>query len=197
MKKIGLVGEDPNDTLAIKNLLNQKFSTNFIFSPILKNKRGYQLDNISTVRSLEVELENTSYDHIIFIRDLDGLPSDKIRYRKIESWYNNLNKVCNNKGLLLINIFELEALIFADIQTFNSLYKTVIKSDRNVMFIRNPKQELIRATVRMKKKFRENNCPELFCKLKYDAIIKNCSFFAEFTDKIQRIAYPSKVYKKK
>lgn len=38
--KIGLIGEDPNDTLSIQNLLLQKYPGVFHFKQLIKNKKG-------------------------------------------------------------------------------------------------------------------------------------------------------------
>lgn len=38
MKKTGLIGEDPNDTLSIGNLLAGKYPGSFQFKQLIKNK---------------------------------------------------------------------------------------------------------------------------------------------------------------
>ena len=55
--KIGLIGEDPNDTLSIQNLLLQKYPDLFQFKQLIKNKRGYQLNNSRTDAALKVEFD--------------------------------------------------------------------------------------------------------------------------------------------
>lgn len=187
MKVIALVGEDPNDTLAIKNLLLQKYSRDFKFYPILRNKRGDQLNNAATIKALEIELETRAYDYVIFIRDLDGLETEKARLNSRIKWFNDLNKVCNKKGLLLLNIYELEALILADIEVFNKEYKVSIPGVGNVMFKKQPKEFLILKTAKSKRKYSESHCPGLFKKLRVPQLTANCKYFKDFIGKLDLI----------
>lgn len=43
MIKVGLIGEDPNDTQAIKNLVSQKFGDKLSFKQLIKNKKGVSI----------------------------------------------------------------------------------------------------------------------------------------------------------
>jgi hypothetical protein len=91
-----------------------------------------------------------------------------------------LDATINNKGLLLLNIWELEALIFADITTFNKLYNTTYKFSGDQSFKKNPKEELKRITFQKKKKFNESDCPEIFENLNFNTVENNCNYFADF-----------------
>jgi len=104
MIKVGLVGEDPNDTSAIKNLLKKKYSDSVNFKPMLRNIRGHQLDNAKVIRSLGVEAKTEKCKFIIYIRDLDGLPSqtDLIAIKK--NWFDNLNNLTGKDNIFLLNI---------------------------------------------------------------------------------------------
>lgn len=76
---IGLVGEAPNDTNAIKNLLSKQYSIpNYYFYPILDHIHGTQLDNPKTKRLLRIEYEFKKPDIVIFIRDLDGTLNNRV-----------------------------------------------------------------------------------------------------------------------
>lgn len=183
MKLIALVGEDPNDTKAIQNLLSQKYSRDVSFYPIIRNKRGDQLNNASTINALKIELEVRKYDYVIFIRDLDGLQTDKRKLDNRIKWFDNLNKVCNKRGLLLLNIYELEALILADIEVFNKEYKVSIANIGNVMFKKEPKEFLISKTAKTRKKYAESHCPDIFRKIRFAQVTANCEYFKAFIDK--------------
>lgn len=180
MKLIALVGEDPNDTKAIKNLLSQKYSRDVKFYPIIRNKRGDQLNNATTIKALEIELQLRKYDYVIFIRDLDGFETEKSKLENRLKWFNKLNQVCNKKGLLLLNIYELEALILADIEIFNKEYKVSISNVGNVMSKKEPKEFLILKTNKSKKKYAESHCPDLFKKLRVSQVAINCKYFKDF-----------------
>jgi hypothetical protein len=180
MKKIGLIGEDPNDTDAIKNLLLKKFPSKFQFVQLIKNKKGYQLDNERVSQSLKIEYIDKKPNHIIFIRDVDGLKSEKDKINKVTNWFNKLNPIVENKGILLSNIYELEALILADIQTFNKLYQTKIKAQGDVTYKKEPKEFLMNKTSKKKKKYCESHCPEIFNELVFDIVVSNCKYFKDF-----------------
>jgi hypothetical protein len=187
MKLIALIGEDPNDTKSIQNLLSQKYSRDVKFYPIIRNKRGDQLNNTATIRALEIELQHRKYHFVIFIRDLDGLETEKSKFENRRKWFDKLNKVCNNKGLLLLNIYELEALILADIEIFNKEYKVSIANVGNVMSKKQPKEFLILKTNKLKKKYAESDCPDLFKKLRFPQVTANCKYFRDFVHALDRI----------
>jgi hypothetical protein len=178
--KIGLVGEDPNDTASIINLLKGKYPDTFEFKSLIKRIKGNQLDNNRTHLSLKIEFDDYGPDYVLFIRDADGLPSEQDKLDKIKSWFNKLNGSVNKKGILLINIYELEALILADIETFNKLYSTSIKYSRNCMHQKEPKEFLIEKTAKNRKVYSESHCPEVFQHLRYDILVAKCAYFKDF-----------------
>ena len=184
MKKIGLIGEDPNDTLAIKNLLEQRYPKKFQFKQLIKNKKGYQLDNARVSHALKIEFDDFKPHHVIFIRDTDAIESEKEKIKKVLDWFKKLNSIVNNKGLLLANIYELEALILADIDSFNKLYSTKISYTKNVMLQKEPKEFLIGKTFKNKKTYSESHCPIIFEHLRVEIIIKNCRYFKEFCENL-------------
>jgi hypothetical protein len=179
-KVIGLIGEDPNDTSSIKNLLIQKFNKKATFVTLINNIKGYHLDQPKTKSALEIEYKRKKPDILIFIRDADGLNTQVDKIEKCKAWYKKLSKEIGCNKILLINIWELEALIFADINTFNKLYGTSIKSGRDVTLIGDPKRELMSKTQKLRKKYYASDCPELFKQINIDVVIKNCAYFADF-----------------
>jgi Domain of unknown function (DUF4276) len=185
--KIGLVGEDPNDTDSIINLLSGKYPNTFQFKKLIKLIRGSQLDNARTHASLKIEFDDYKPDYVLFIRDADGLPSEQDKLDKIKSWFNKLNGSVNKKGILLINIYELEALILADIGTFNKLYKTSIKYAKSCMHQEKPKEFLIQKTSKNNKVYSESHCPGIFEHLSYDVLVANCAYFKEFDTSLKKL----------
>ncbi|MCX2476079.1 hypothetical protein OQZ33_17225 [Pedobacter sp. MC2016-05] len=178
MKRVGLIGEDPYDKLSIKNLIAPIYSKNIIFTPLMRSIRGGGLDNVKLQRALKVEIKNTQLDFIIFIRDLDALPSQNAEINKRVDWFKKLTSFKND--ILLLNIWELETLIYADIETFNKEYGVAVKFTGNPMMINDPKGKLRHETRNVKKKFHESDCPELFKLLNINLLIKNCIYFAAF-----------------
>ncbi len=180
MKIIGLIGEDPNDTTSIKNLLLKKHPSGLVFKQLLRNKRGNQLDNPKVAASLKIEFESAQPHFVLFIRDVDGLPTELVKIKKVDDWFNKLNLVVNDKGILLKNIYELEALILADIATFNKIYHTTISFTSNVMYQNDPKGFLMQKTSKTKNQYKESHCPQIFDELNVDEILAKCSYFKTF-----------------
>jgi hypothetical protein len=180
MIKVGLVGEDPNDTSAIKNLLEQRYKDRVQFKLLFKGIKATHLDTEKIKNALRAEFQNPDCKFVVYIRDLDALKSQEDKLKARVRWFKELDAVANNQGILLLNIWELEALIFGDINTFNKLYSTKQKANKNPTFIKEPKEELKRITFKSKKQFKESHCPEIFKHLNIDEVEKNCSCFKEF-----------------
>lgn len=186
MIKIGLVGEDPNDTMAIKNLLLQKFAGRISFIQLIKNKKGYHLDNDRTLHALKIEYNEKQPNLVLFIRDADAIFGETEKIKEKEIWFEKMLPAVNHKGMLLLNIYELEALILADINTFNKLFQVNIIYKRNVMFYKEPKDFLMEKTRRSQRTYAESDCPEIFMKLSFDMVCKNCTYFSDFYTTFQQ-----------
>jgi len=91
------------------------------------------------------------------------------------------------KGILLNNNWELEALIFSDVETFNKIYKTNVKGNRDPMLIREPKEELKRVSRNERRQYRESDCPEIFRKLRFMEVYTNCQYFKEFVKAFDKL----------
>jgi hypothetical protein len=176
--KIGIIGEDPYDTEAIRNLLAQKYA--YRFQPILKNIRGDQLNSPKTAKLLKIELKTNHYPIIIYNRDLDGLETETRKKEKVVKWFNGLNALHKETGILLLHIYELEALILADIEAFNTMFGTQINFTGNPMFKAKPKEYLKAQTRKNWKKFEVSENPAIFEKLRIETVIKNCPYFKTF-----------------
>jgi hypothetical protein len=180
MKIIGLVGEDPNDTESIKALLSRKFP-NCRFKHIIRGLRGWQLDNKGKfLKLLSVEIRSANYHKIIFIRDLDALKSHTASYAKKKKWFDDICVFTKRDDIFLLNIYELEALILADIKTFNLIYKSSILFPGNPTFKEDPKGFLIQKTEKNRKTYRESDCPEIFAHLDIEILKEKCQYFKEF-----------------
>jgi hypothetical protein len=182
-KVIGLVGEDPNDTTSIRHLLEQKICVNISYITLIKRITGSNLDNPRAKATLKIECARKRPDLIIVIRDADGIITDHVKIEKRRRWYSDLSKELNTPNILLLNVYELEALIFADIDVFNREYKTKIKGGRDVTYIEDPKKKLENYT---KERYKESDCPKIFKQLNIDNIIKNCGYFRRFYEDVVR-----------
>jgi len=180
MIRVGLVGEDPNDTSSIKNLLEKRYKGKVHFQPLVKGIKGFQLDNPKIKRSLPIEFENHECKFVLYVRDLDAFESQADKVKAKLQWFKELDAAVNGDGILLLNIWELEALIFGDINAFNEIYKLKHQFKGDPMHIKEPKEELKRLTKNSNKPYKESHCPELFKYLNIDTLKSNCSCFSEF-----------------
>lgn len=177
--KIGLVGEAPNDTQSIKNLLEKRYLRNkyeFVF--MLDRINGSQLDSGKTKRLLEIEYKDKKPALVIFIRDLDS--SDKKEDRK--KYFTSSNNAVGKKGIPLLHIYEIEALILTDVVTFNTKYGSKLEEVENVMKIEAPKEYLKKAS----KKYSESHNADIFKLIDFDKTL-NCDYFKQFIEKLDAI----------
>lgn len=183
--KIGLVGEAPNDTQSIKNLLSKKYSIEkheFLF--MLQRINGSTLDSQKTKRFLRIEYELQKPDIVIFIRDLDCvLPNMKKLYER-KNYFTSSNNVVDKKGIPLLHIYEIEALILTDVVTFNSIYNSNLEEIENVMSIPEPKEHLKKASL----KYNESHNADIFNLIDFDKTL-NCEYFKRFIKKLDGIIH--------
>lgn len=187
--KIGLIGEDPNDTSSIEFLLSQKYK-DLKFTPVLRDLTGSNLDVLDRVmRLLRIELLSKSFDFIIYIRDLDKMSykADRI------NWFKSLNTVTNNTGIYLLNIHEIESLILADIECFNKHFKVNAQCKVDPTTIEKPKEELEKYT----KEFKRSSNKELFKKLDIVKLREKCNYFDIFIKELELKIASSTPKKKK
>lgn len=184
--KIGLVGEAPNDTRAIQNLLSRKYQ-NLEFVELLERIDGSMLDNRKAVsRLLRIEYESHQPDLIIFIRDLDSHEKDRKKLAERKEIFTYSNRIVNKTGIFLLNIYEIEALILADIAAFNNHYGCEIKKHPDPMKVRDPKEILIVASRKGKKHYNESHNATIFELLNFDTVKQNCRYFASFIKKLEK-----------
>lgn len=187
--KVGLVGEAPADTQSIKNLLKKRYSS-FDFIELLKNKiTGSSLENQKTKTELRIECITERPDIVIFIRDLDGLLTKDFRLKRLQrqNYYKSF-KGCTQvkKTVFLLNIWEIEALILADIEAFNKFYNCSIEYNENPMLVKEPKELLYS----FHKKYSESHNGEIFEISDFDKVYKNCDYFKSFINKFERLLMP-------
>lgn len=181
--KIGLVGEAPNDSNAIKNLLNKKYGLpDYLFYALLNNIHGSQLDNQKTKRLLRIEYEIEKPDIVIFIRDLDGTLKKNTTLKSRNKYFGDCNKVVDKKGIFLLNIYEIEALIISDIETFNRFFNCQLTYEGDPMEVKNPKEDLKSKC----HQFKESLNPDIFELLTFETVKQNCTYFNTFILKFER-----------
>jgi len=174
--KIGIVGENPdNDAKPLAILLKKAAQENVIFTTLLKNLKGSHLDNEGKFhRMLHEELANEKPQHIILMRDLDGLPDETEKIKQKEDWFQKANQAINGCGIFFLAIYELEALLLSDLPNLNLYYKMAVKDSRNPLFIEKPKEKLQGYTAKTQKgKYGENDASGIAEQLDFHTIYKN------------------------
>jgi hypothetical protein len=171
--KVGIVGEHPqNDAEALQILLNSVAETNVEFSVKMEKFRGGQLDGDKFFRSLTVEAD--FLDWIILVRDLDGLLTESKKLIVKDLWFQRANKSADKKGIFFLVIYEMEALILADINAFNDFYGLKTNSVSEPKFKTEPKEILEKLTEKTQKgKYKEEHALDIFKKLKFKTVYKN------------------------
>ncbi|MBS1503357.1 MAG: hypothetical protein JST32_14910 [Bacteroidetes bacterium] len=180
MIQIGLVGEDPNDTTAIKNLLEKKYKDRIRFHILVRRIKGSQLDSAGVKRLLPIEFADRKCKFVIYVRDLDGFESQASKVKNKVQWFKNLDATVNGNGVLLLNIWEIEAFILGEINVFNQIYKTNCNFSGDPMRRANPKEMLKSLTSKTPKKYEESHCPEIFGMLDIAVSEKKLRFFSDF-----------------
>lgn len=180
--KIGLVGEAPNDTLSIQYLLEQKYSPeDYEYCFLLDRIHGSQLDNQKTKRFLRIEYESKKPDLIIFIRDLDSLLPNKDKVSERKAYFTSFNRVVDRNGIFLLNIYEIEALILADIKVFNRIYNCDIQEIENPMEVEGPKEYL----KQFSNEYSESQNSDIFQEIKIEKAC-GCKYFGDFITEFDR-----------
>jgi len=173
--KVGLVGEAPNDTQSIKNLLQKKYNkVEFVF--MLQRINGANLDSQKTKRFLRIEYETQKPDVVIFIRDLDSILPNKKKLYERKEYFTSFNRVVDKTGVPFLNIYEIEALILADIKTFNKMFNVEIDEVENVMLVPEPK-EFLRERAN---NYNESKNAQIFNELSFITVYKKCEYFKRF-----------------
>ncbi len=192
MKRIGIISENyNNDSKAVAYLLKKRFGKQATFIPLLKSISGKGLEEIRKVAAiLKTEISKNSIDLLILVRDLDALISDKKEIKRVENWAQTIKKKLTTDQKLFIVIFELEALILADINTFNGVYKTKYQLKTSPKFQSEPKELLKQITRKTKRKYKESDTPEIFQQLNFQKVYQNHkgeNSFQSFIDELTTI----------
>jgi hypothetical protein len=145
---------------------------------------GSNLDTQKIKHQLRREYQVEKPDYVLFVRDLDGLEHhiEQMNYRK--ECFAELNSVINKKGILLLNIFELEALLLTDIEAVNSYYGSKVDHVEDCMKIESPKEFLKRKI----SSYSTGHNPDLFALLNYDTVTDKCRYFKKFDEEFESIA---------
>ncbi|GAA4736876.1 hypothetical protein GCM10023229_14260 [Flavisolibacter ginsenosidimutans] len=171
------MGEAPTDTSAIQNLLRKRYpAPAYDFVTLLDQIHGSLLDSQKIKRFLRIEFEDKRPDIVIFIRDLDSIHTHSQVFSEKKRYFSESNRVVNKQGIFLLNIYEIEALVVADIEAFNRKYQTALEYNGDCMMLEDPKG-FLRSHC---KSYSEIDNAELFKELSFDTLLEKCRYFQGF-----------------
>lgn len=182
--KIALVGESPTDTDSVIKLLTKKWSSGFSYLTLLNNMNGSVLDNPKTKHLLRAQFQFEKPDLVIFIRDLDSIePNRKKRLERLQYFRTN-NKIVAERGVFLLCVFEIEALLLADREGLENFFNVKIGLTKRPEEIQHPK-EFIKNKC---KDYFEGLNSEIFETLSFNKVCDHPSFHEFIVEFKSRIA---------
>ena len=95
--------------------------------------------------------------------------------------------VIDKKGLFLLNIYELEALLLSDIKKVEEYYSVSVGKIEDCMKITDPKGYLYKSI----KAYSTGDNKALFILLDYDQVVCNCRYFKKFVDDFEKVVQQS------
>ena len=180
MIRIGVIGENENDVKAIVGLLDKRFPEKFYFHSLLGKFNGSMLDKEEDgelVRLLRKNFELEELDYLLYIRDLDAPIEDreKVKFRKKR--FNRFAKVVDKKAIFMLNIYELEALILADFETYKSHIGNteLVFVSKTAHTIPEPDKKLNEFS-----DYSKSDVKDIFPKLNFNVLLENHLYFKRF-----------------
>ena len=186
--RIGVIAENPNDFVAVAKLLKTKYS-DYEFFQLIKRFTGSQLDDKTNNTVLHVlinEIQFETPDFLLYIRDLDAIITDGVgeKIEKMNTVFKKFAKQKPKKSIFMLNIYELEALILADFDTFKNYHKNTdwYFEVTTAADVSQPKEILQTFT-----KYNEGNVRDIFPLLHIPEIAKNHRFFNDFIQNFDKM----------
>lgn len=181
---VGLIGENPNDTDALVELLNHRYAGRFVAFQLVKRQTGDRLGSAKTQRLLASNYQEKRPRLVIYIRDLDALASDEAKLRERQQEFAEIKRIVGPEAIFLLHVVQFEALLWADIDVFNHHYGVSLSPKGDPTMIEQPKKKLISATDKPKanKQYSPNDSAKLAAKLDYAKLLKSCPYFREFDE---------------
>lgn len=120
---VGILGESSNDTDSVAALLGKRYGTRVHFLSLSPGVTGSQLDNPKFQHIIRTNYRIKKPNLIVVTRDLDA--PETARYKRLERllFFRKINQGMEHRGIFLLNVQAIEALICADIDEFNKQYK--------------------------------------------------------------------------
>lgn len=182
--RVGLVGEDDqdHDYSAIKALLERQYGDRIQCVQLGRRLKG---DKLATKNKKACDILEADFVKalrpviVVYSRDLDSAPTNTTKLSARQQEFDHFNTdAFARRGILLLHIFGLEALIMADISAFNKRYNVNYRPPQaDAMRIDKPKDKLKNATDH---RYEEAHAALILAEADYDCLLKHCRYFADF-----------------
>ena len=183
---IGLLGESPNDTKSLEALLGRRYGARLRFVTISPDVTGGQLDSPKLQHIIRANYRFQKPDLVVVTRDLDAPETDRQQRLKRLLFFRKINRGVEGKGIYLLNVQAMEALICADIAVFNARYQCICPVPTDPMTIHDPARFLKEATRPGQPSYGEGDCATLLAAVNYDTVLANCRYFAIFDQELRQ-----------
>jgi hypothetical protein len=169
MIRIGIIGENyKNDACAFKAFMTPQYKGKIEFVPIGPGLNGGDLPEKTIIDEVSRATRMKRLNAVLIIRDLDN----EAKRVKRDLWFSNIRKATAIGSVFYLAVMELEALILADIDTFNEIYGITGQYTKNPKFETDPKQVLKDRTRQSNKKYKPKDALDIFAKLDFDIVYK-------------------------
>ena len=170
MIRIGIIGENyQNDACAFKAFMTPQYKSLIEFIPILNSLNGGVPPVEKVVRMIPTESRKHKLDAVLCLFDLD----EEAKRLKRTAWFKIFQKGVVLKSIFYLVVMEMEALILADMETFNDIYGIKGQYVKDPKQQENPKKVLKDKTSKAKRTYHENDAVEIFKQLRFDIVRKN------------------------
>ena len=186
--RVGVVGESEFDTKALRDLLHRQYGQRAQFLAMDLRLQGGQLDGRKAHTMLPLRYSEVQPDLVIIFRDLDGPANDRAKRQKREALFEEMNALVEHKGLLLLHVHTIEALLIAHVEVFQKKYGWQCRVPANPTTIPNPAQFLRDASHNRNstRRYDKVSCPDMMELVAYDFLVSRCGYFRDFDTVLQQ-----------
>lgn len=182
--RVGVVGESAFDTEAIRELLERRYGQRAQFLDLSLRLQGGQFDGQKSYTMFKLRYEAKQPDLVIIFRDLDGPADDQEMRRKREAFFADMNALVGNRGLFLVHVYTIEALLIAHIEVFQKKYDWQCRVPANPTTIPKPAQFLRDASRNSRRRYDKASCPDMMALVAYPFLTQRCRYFYEFDQQL-------------
>ena len=178
--RVGVAGESTFDTKAIRNLLQKQYGLRAQFIALPLRLQGGQLDGNKSRTMFRLTYQSLRPDLVIIFRDLDGPEGDHAKQKERQKLFQELNNLIERKGLFLLHIYTIEALLIAHIEVFQKKYGWQCRVPADPTIIPKPVQFLRNASRSSKRPYEKAFCADLMEQVDYAFLTRRCRYFHDF-----------------